>query len=173
MIDFIKRKNTIEIDEMDVFIANNHVIWNGITIYQNSLVVIYDGNIYVNETPLSFFSILSGLYGDQLTKMNYGNSFILEHPQSCKFKRRGHEDNIIIESGSISRWNKDHFCYSGPPRRKYLDEIPTFKYNGVEYSSWGYKIYIDSKEIEDGFYIKDNRYFEMIGGDLEDLEVKS
>lgn len=172
MIDIIKRKNTFDIDKTDVFIAEKDIIWNGINIFKDSLVVIYDGYIHVNETPLSFFSILDGLYGDQPNRMNDGDSFVLKHPQDCKFNRVGHEDNIIIESGSISRWNKDHFCYSGQPRRKYLDEIPTFKYNGIEYSSWGYKIYIDSKELEGGFYIKDNKYFEMTIGNMDDWEIK-
>ncbi len=72
----------------------------------------------------------------------------------------------------MSRWNKDHFCTSGVPKKEELLNSPTFKYNGVEYNSWGYQINTDTKEIEGGFYKKDGVFFEMTGDDMDDWEVK-
>lgn len=172
MIDIIKRSDTIEIDKTDVFIAGKDIIWYEITIYKDSLVVIYDGYIYINETPLGFFSLLDNQYGDKLLEFKKGDSYIFKHKKACRFNHLGLGDKITIKNGSLSRWNVDHFCYSGPPSGKDLDELPKFKYKGRTHSTLGYKINIKIKEIEGGFYKRDNKFFEMVGDGVEDLKIK-
>lgn len=173
MIDLLKRKNTIEVDKTDMFITENDIQWNGITILKDSLVVLYDGWIYVNEAPLIFFTILKRLYGDKLSDFKNGDIYIFNHSENCNLNILGVDEKVTIRNGSLARWYLDHFCYSGPPNIKSLDEIPTFKYKDRTYSSWGYQFNIITHEIEGGIYNENGKYYEMTNGDMSNWEIKS
>ncbi|MFA7326700.1 MAG: hypothetical protein WC121_08555 [Candidatus Kapaibacterium sp.] len=177
MKNILKSKSNIDTSKTDVFVAEKDTIWNGINIFKDSLVAVYNKKIFVNEMDTNFKYLLLEIYPEVSEYLSDDEELVIPHPQDCKdhflFDNEFLNGTISIETGGMSRWNKDHFCTSGVPKKEELLNSPTFKYNGVEYSSWGYQINTDTKEIENGFYIKDNKYFEMVGMGLEDLEVKS
>lgn len=177
MIDIIKRKNSIDVSKTDVFIAEKDIIWNGINIFKDSLVAVYNKKIFVNEMDTNFKYLLLEIYPEVSEYLSDNDELVIPHPQDCKyhylFDNEFFNGAIIIETGGMSRWNKDHFCISGVPKKEELINSPKFKYNSVEYCSWGYQISTDTKEIEGGFYIKDDKYFEMTSISLKDIEVKS
>lgn len=173
MINILNRKKSIEVGKTEVFLADADFEWNQIEIFKGSLICIFEDRVYVNEMPLTFFTILDRLYGDRLSKFKKSDSFVFPHSEDCSFNILGIDEKITIRNNSLSRWSKSHICSSRPPRRTSLDEIPTFKYNGVDYSIWGFQIDTVTKEVEGGFFKKDGVFFEMTGDNMDDWEVKS
>lgn len=172
MKNIIDKKNTIDENVQGIFIAEEGVDWNGVMIYKNSLVTIDNNYIYINETPLNYFSLLDNQYGEKLKDYKKGDSYLFDHTEDCTFNSLCKDEKITIKNGVLSRWNKDHFCYSRRSKSEDLDKIPTFKYKDRVYSSLGYQINIVSKEIEGGFYMRGDKYFEMVGEAMEDIFVK-
>jgi hypothetical protein len=176
MIDIIKRKKTIEVDNTVVFIAEMDIFWNGIKIFKDSLVAVKNKKIFINEMDTTFKHLLLEIYPDVSEYLSDNDELVIPHPQDCKdhyfFDNEFLNGAIIIETGGMSRWNRDHFCISGVPKKEELINSPTFKYNGIEYSSLGYQMNIDTMELDGGFYKKDGVFFEMTGDDMDDLEVK-
>lgn len=176
MNNIITRKKTIDENINDIFIVEEDTDWNGIKIFKNSLVTVDDNYIFINEMDTNFNYLLLKIYPEVSEYLSDNKDIVIPHPQECKhhllFDNELYNGSVRIETGVTSHWNKDHFCISNVPKKEELISFPTFKYKGVEYSSWGYKINIDTKDIEGGFYKKDGKFFEMTGERLEDIEVK-
>lgn len=176
MKDLLNKKISIDVEKLDIFTAGEDFSWGSVPILKDSLVVIKDKLIYVNETDLDFIHMLLHLYPQFEQFINAKRCLLLPHPSECNYHYTvDNELNngcVEIKAGSLSRWNRDHFCYDGSPSKKSLEELPTFEYRGRTYSSWGYQISIATKEIEGGFYKKDGKFYEMVGQGMEDLEVK-
>lgn len=165
--EYYKQKKVIDESIKDIFIAEEDIDWNGIIIFRKSLVTIDDNYIYVNETPLNFFSLLENQYGDKLKDFKKGDSFVIKNDSKTE-----HTEQTIIRNGEMLRWNNDKFSNRCIPFEKELIDLPTFKYKGAEYSCWGYKLNIKTKDVEGAFYRKDGKFLEMTGVGLEDIEVK-
>lgn len=168
MRKILKTKSNIDAGRTDVFIASKDLSWDGVPILKDSLVVVDKSKIYINGTPLNFYSLLDNLYGEILKDFKDGNSFVIRND----YEREDAEE-INIHNGEVMRWNDRSFSHRCVPYKKELEERPTFKYKDVEYSSWSYEINLETKEIEGGFYKQDGKFFEMTSISLKDIEVKS
>jgi len=173
MINILNRKKSIELGKTEVFLADADFEWNKIEIYKGSLICTFEDRVYINEMPLTFFTILDRLYVDKLSEFKNGESFVFSHSDDCSFNNLGVDEKITIRNGSLARWHVDHFCYSGPPNIKSLDHIPNFKYKNQTYSSWGFQFNIITHEIEGAIYKENGKYYEMTNGYMSDWEIKS
>lgn len=174
----INRKSRIEILEnnfSDIFISVEAIMFANIKIFKNSLVIISDGILYINETDLGFVNLLLEVYPD-FKNFKIGNDLFIEHPKICNNHNHLNNNidngNIKVSNGTTNRWNKNHFCIAGVPTTKDLEDLPTNQYNGIEYSSWGYSIDLKSLKILSGFYKRDGIFYEKTGGGFDDLIVR-